>query len=184
MKYCARCIMPSSSAWPLTFDERGVCSACRAVEEQNKIDWNHRFEELKKILEEYRSTDGMNYDCIIPVSGGKDSHFQVHIIKNVFKINPLLITFNHQWNTPEGIRNMQNMVKKLGCDHIRLTINPQLIPKLARKGLKKMGDPCWFCHAGIFTFPVQIAVKFNIPLIIWGDTLQEYSGMYSFYDKV
>lgn len=185
MRYCTRCLLPESAAVKLTFDEKGVCSACRVEEEKKKIDWKKRFQEFKTILEEYRSKDGSNYDCIIPVSGGKDSHFQVHIVKNVLGFNPLLVTFNHEWNTEAGIRNLTNMVTKFGCDHVRFTPNPKIIPKLARKALKTQGDPCWHCHAGIYTYPVQVAVKYNIPLIVWGEQgFLDLGGMYSLYDKV
>tara|TARA_Y100000034_G_scaffold103139_1_gene128461 strand:- start:2564 stop:3790 length:1227 start_codon:yes stop_codon:yes gene_type:complete len=184
MKYCKRCVVPSTSAVPLTFDDEGICSACRVDEEKKAIDWNKRFEELKEVLKEYK-TDGSNYDCIIPISGGKDSHFQVYIVKEKLGLKPLLVTFNHQFNTPQGIRNLTNLIKKFGCDHIRFTANPKLIPKLARKALKTQGDPCWHCHAGIYTLPVQVAVKFNIPLIVWGEQgYLEMGGMYSHNDKV
>jgi N-acetyl sugar amidotransferase len=177
-------LLPESSAVPLTFDDRGICSACRVEEEKKKIDWDVRFKELGKILEQYRSKDG-NYDCIIPVSGGKDSHYQTYLIKEVFKMNPLLVTFNHQWNTAAGIRNLENMVQKFGCDHIRFSPDPKLIPRLARKSLKTMGDPCWHCHAGLTTFPVQIAVKYKIPLLIWGEQgFLDLGGMFSLEDKV
>jgi N-acetyl sugar amidotransferase len=185
MRYCTRCLYPETSAVPLTFDEKGVCSGCRIHEERNKIDWKMRWKELERILEKYRCKDGSNYDCIIPVSGGKDSHFQTHIIKNVFKLNPLLVTFNHEWNTEAGIRNLTNLITKFGCDHIRFTPNPKIIPKLARKALKTQGDPCWHCHAGIYTYPVRIAVKFKIPLIVWGEQgFMDLGGMYSHHDMV
>lgn len=185
MRYCKRCVYPESSALELTFDEKGVCSGCRMAEEKEKINWNARKEKLREILEKYRNKDGSNYDCIIPVSGGKDSHFQTYIIKEVYGLNPLLVTFNHEFNTAAGIRNLTNLVSKFGVDHIRFTLNPKLIKKLARVSLKKMGDMCWHCHAGIYTYPVQIAVKFKIPLILWGEHgFSDLYGMYSHYDQI
>ena len=118
MRYCKRCVYPESSALELTFDEKGVCSGCRMAEEKEKINWNARKEKLREILEKYRNKDGSNYDCIIPVSGGKDSHFQTYIIKEVYGLNPLLVTFNHEFNTAAGIRNLTNLVSKFGVDHI------------------------------------------------------------------
>ena len=185
MRYCTRCVNPESSAVTLTFDERGICSGCRVDEEKQKINWNERTERLRSILERYKNKDGKNYDCIIPVSGGKDSHFQVYMIKVVFGMNPLLVTFNHEFNTRAGIRNLANMVAKFGCDNIRFTPNPQLIKKLSVQSVKKMGDMCWHCHSGIYSYPVQIAVKFNIPLIVWGEIGRlDYGGQYSLYDMV
>jgi N-acetyl sugar amidotransferase len=185
MKFCKKCLYPESSAVPLTFDERGVCSGCRVSEEKENINWDERKQMLEKILDKYRSKDGKNYDCIIPISGGKDSHFQTYLMKEVYHMNPLLVTFNHQFNTEKGIRNLTNLLTKFGCDHIRFTPNPQLLPRLCRVSHKKMGDPCWHCHAGIYTFPVQIAVKYNIPLIIWGEQgFMDLGGMYSHKDMV
>ncbi|MFC1808213.1 N-acetyl sugar amidotransferase [Candidatus Omnitrophota bacterium] len=185
MRYCTRCVYPETSADGMTFDEKGVCSGCRVDFEKESIDWSVRKDRLKQILEKYRSKDNSNYDCIIPISGGKDSHFQVYTIKEDLGLNPLLVTFNHTFNTRIGINNLTNLLTKFGCDHIRFTPNLQLIRKLSINSLKKMGDMCWHCHSGIYTYPVQIAVKFNIPLIIWGEIGKlDLSGMYSLHDMV
>lgn len=185
MRYCTRCMYPENSAISLTFDEKGVCSGCRVAEEKERIDWDKCKQRLGDILKQYRSKDGSNYDCIIPVSGGKDSHFQVYMVKEVFGMKPLLVTFNHCFNTWLGIKNLTNLITRFGCDHIRFTPNPQLIKKLSVISLKKMGDMCWHCHSGIYTYPVQIAVKFNIPLIIWGEEGRiDLSGASSHYDMV
>jgi len=190
MRYCTRCTYPQTIAVGnqgrgTQFDEHGVCTGCKVAEEKEKIDWSAREKKLKEILERYRSKDKSNYDCIIPVSGGKDSHFQTYYIKEVCGLNPLLVTFNHLFNTHRGIRNLTNLVTKFGCDHIRFTPNPKAVKKLALLSLKKMGDFCWHCHGGIFTYPIQIAVKFNIPLIIWGEHGHlDLNGMFSLNDHV
>ena len=90
MKYCTNCLLPDTKP-DLQFDENGICDACRAAEEKEKIDWNKRKSELKEILNKYKSKGNGNYDCIIPVSGGKDSHYQTHVIKNEFGLNPLVV---------------------------------------------------------------------------------------------
>lgn len=185
MKFCKKCVLPETSAIPISFDENGVCSACRVAEEREKIDWDAREKELREILDKYRSKDGTNYDCIIPVSGGKDSHFQTYVIKERYGLNPLLVTFNHTWMTDVGKRNLDNLIRKFGVDHIMFTPNPELVRKLSVLSLKKMGDICWHCHAGIYTYPVQIAVKFKIPLIIWGESgYLDLAGFYSYEDMV
>ena len=94
MRWCKKCVYPASSAVPLAFDESGVCSGCRTSAQKIDIDWDKRRKVFEEIIEEYRSKDGSNYDCIIPVSGGKDSYFQIHTIKNVYGLNPLLVTYN------------------------------------------------------------------------------------------
>lgn len=185
MRYCLRCVYPENSAIPLTFDEQGVCSGCRVDEEKTNIDWVERKRKLKKILQEYKRKSQGPYDCIIPVSGGKDSHFQTHLIIKEFGLKPLLVTFNHQFNTRRGIRNLTNLVKKLKVDLLRFTANPDLIRRLSIYSLEKMGDIAWHSHCGIYTFPVQVAVKFNIPLIIWGEQgFMDLGGMFSHYDMV
>ena len=94
MKWCKKCVYPESSAVKLYFDEDGVCSGCRVSEQKIEIDWDERFKMLKEITDEYRSKDGGNYDCIIPVSGGKDSHYQTYFMTKKLGLKPLLVTYH------------------------------------------------------------------------------------------
>ena len=105
MKNCKKCLYSENHALNIIIDDDGICSGCRVHEEKNTIDWIKREEELIELLNQYRNTSGNNYDCIIPVSGGKDSFFIVDTIKNKFKMNPLLVTYNKQYNTAVGYRN-------------------------------------------------------------------------------
>jgi N-acetyl sugar amidotransferase len=175
MRYCKKCVYPDTKP-QLKFDENGVCDACRYADEKERIDWVARRKELEKILEQYRSKDGSRYDCIIPVSGGKDSHYQTHIIKNEFGLNPLLVSFHPRDFTELGRKNIENL-KNFGVDCIEFTANPIVYKKLAKFGLEELGDPAWPEHIGIFTVPVQVAVAYKIPLLIWGENPQmEYGG--------
>ena len=169
MNYCKRCLYPDTKP-QLVFDENGICSACKNNELKEKIDWKSKEKELKEILEKFRSKNNY-YDCIIPVSGGKDSHFQTYTIKEKFGLNPLVVNFHPLDQTEIGKKNLDNL-KKLGVDCIEFSPNPNVYLKLARFGLKKLGDFQWPEHIGIFTVPVQIAVKYKIPLIIWGENPQ------------
>ena len=169
MNYCKRCLYPDTKP-QLVFDENGICSACKNHELKEKIDWKSKEKELKEILEKFRSKNNY-YDCIIPVSGGKDSHFQTYTIKEKFGLNPLVVNFHPLDQTGIGKKNLDNL-KKLGVDCIEFSPNPSVYLKLARFGLKKLGDFQWPEHIGIFTVPVQIAVKYKIPLIIWGENPQ------------
>lgn len=185
MKYCARCLYPANHPLNITFDSTGVCSGCRIHEEKDLLDWTERAQRLEKILEGYKHKSGSNYDCIIPVVGGRDSYFIVHTIKNVYKLNPLLVTFNHEYNTRIGIRNLANLVTKFDCDHMMSTVAPVTIKKLVRKSLRERGSIYWHFLAGMQTFPVQIAVRFKIPLIIWGvHGWSDQVGMFSHSDEV
>ena len=161
----------------IVFNDEGVCDACRTAQmKDSEIDWDARRKEFESILDRYRSKDASKYDCVIPVSGGKDSTYQIYMLKEVFKMNPLAVTFAQCRITELGQKNLDSL-KEIGVDHILFTPNPKIYKKLFKEGFERVGDPCWPCHAGIFTVPVQIAVKFNIPLIVWGENGQmEYGG--------
>lgn len=174
IKYCKRCVMPETKP-DLFIDEEGVCNACRSYENRKHVDYRKRKEELLEILDKYRSKDGSNYDCIVPVSGGKDSHYQT--IKMLeLGMNPLCVTATTDKLCDLGRRNIEN-IKKLGVDYIEVTTNPVVRRKINRFTLEKVGDISWPEHVCIFTIPVRIAVQLKIPLIIWGENSQhEYGG--------
>ena len=175
MKYCTRCLLPDTKP-DLEFDKNGVCFACLGADEKEQIDWDKRKEELKKILNKHKSKDGKRYDCIIPVSGGKDSHYQTHVLVNEFKLNPLLVSFHPRDFSELGRKNIENL-KSLGADCIEFTLDPNVYKKLAKFSLTELGDSAWPEHIGIFTIPVQVAVAHKIPLIVWGENSQmEYGG--------
>jgi N-acetyl sugar amidotransferase len=174
LKYCKKCVMPDTKP-DLYLDDKGVCNACRSYENRQKIDWNEREKELKLILEKYRNKNGTNWDCIVPVSGGKDSTFQVVKMLQL-GMNPLCVTATTCDLTEIGRRNIEN-IKKLGVDYIEFSPNPLVRNKLNRIGLCQVGDISWPEHVGIFTIPVRVAVQYKIPLIIWGENSQnEYGG--------
>src|SRR3546814_5742399 len=117
--------------------EEGVCSGCRYHEgrKSSEVDWDDRRESFEQILDEARvmaRQRGNHHDCIVPVSGGKDSHFQVWILKKKYGMNPLLVTFNHTYNAPAGVRNLENLVEKSGCDLERFTAGPDSVRRISR----------------------------------------------------
>ena len=183
LQYCVRCCMPETSEG-INFDEMGICRACRSSEQKMHINWAAREKELRKILEYYKSKSGENYDCIIPISGGKDSVFQLHVLTRVYKMKPLAVTFNHNWYTETGKSNLWNALETFNVDHIMFTPNRALVNKLARHSLYKIGDSCWHCHAGIGAFPLQMAVKFNIPLLVWGESAAEFGSKASYKEII
>lgn len=190
MKYCARCLYPENAKPTIIFDDDGICSGCRYHESRQnlEIDWHERIGMLEEILYEAKQMAverGNSHDCIIPVSGGKDSHYQVWLLKEKYKMNPLLVTFNHIFNSPAGIRNLENLVSKSGCDLIRFTAGTDSVRRLSRYMLETVGDLTWHYHAGIRTLPFQVAVKYNIPLIVWGEHgFAELTGIVSLEDFV
>ena len=173
LKYCIRCVMPSTKP-DLHIDEDGVCNACRSYENRAIIDWELRKKELLAVLEKFRNTSN-NWDCIVPVSGGKDSTYQVIRILQL-GLNPLCVTSSTCDLSEIGRRNIENL-KRLGVDHMEFSPNPLIRAKLNRIGLTEVGDIAWPEHVGIFTIPVRAAVQFNVPLIVWGENSQnEYGG--------
>ena len=174
LTYCKSCVMPSTKP-DLQLDEDGVCNACRSYEKRQEIDWSVRRNELLSILDRYRNKDGTNWDCIVPVSGGKDSTFQVVELLRL-DMNPLCVTATTCDLTEIGRKNIEN-IKHLGVDYIEMSPNPIARAKLNRIGLTQIGDISWSEHVGIFTIPVRAAVQYNVPLIIWGENSQnEYGG--------
>ncbi len=172
--YCKRCLMPSTKP-DLHLDDEGVCNACRSYEKRQEIDWSVRRNELVSILDRYRNKDGTNWDCIVPVSGGKDSTYQVVQLLR-FGMNPLCVTATTCDLTEIGRKNIEN-IKQLGVDYIEMSPNPMVRAKLNRICLTQVGDISWPEHVGIFTIPVRAAVQYNVPLLIWGENSQnEYGG--------
>lgn len=182
LRYCVRCCMPETNEG-MAFDELGICKACRSSEEKMRIDWAARQEVLRRILESAKEKAGDNYDCIVPISGGKDSAFQLHLLVKVFGVTPLAVTFSHNWFTETGKYNLTNILEKLGVDHIMYTPSRGLVNKLARRSLPLIGDSCWHCHAGVWSFPFHVATKFKIPLIIYGESPAEFSGRTTYWEQ-
>jgi len=185
MRICSRCLYASNHPLYITFDEEGVCSGCRVHEEKDVLDWNERSKKLEEILNQYKNGNGNNYDCIIPVSGGKDSYFIVHTVKYKYGMNPLLVSYNKHYNTDRGIRNLANLKTLMDCDLMMLTDDPEKIKKITRATIRRIGSIYWHCIAGQTVFPVQLAVKLKIPLIIWGAHQGvDQVGMFSHLDEV
>lgn len=174
MKYCKNCVMPDTKP-DLSFDEKEVCNACRNYQERTDIDWAKRRQDFIDLTSRYKSKDNSTWDCIIPVSGGKDSTYQVIRVLQL-GLNPLCVTSTTCDLSDIGRRNIEN-IKKLGVDYIEMSPNKSVRAKLNRFGLTEVGDISWPEHVGIFTIPVRAAVEHNVPLIIWGENSQnEYGG--------
>lgn len=174
LTYCTRCVMPDTKP-DLKLDDHGVCNACRSYENRKEVDWEKRHVELLQLLERYRKKDGSNWDCIVPVSGGKDSTFQVLRMLQL-GLNPLCVTSTTCDLSEIGRRNIQNL-KNYGVDYVEFSPNPAVRRKLNRIGLEQVGDISWPEHVGIFTIPVRAAVQYGVPLLVWGENSQnEYGG--------
>ena len=164
---CVRCLYTTWHPLGLVLDEGGVCSGCRVHEEKQTLDWEARWKHLESIVEPYRRPRGDNYDCIVPVSGARDSFFIMHLVKKL-GLRPLLVTYNKLYNTELGIRNLARLRTAFDCDILTFTVNPDTVKKLTRASLRRLGSVYWHCLAGQTVFPVQCATRFRVPLIIWG----------------
>lgn len=185
MRYCLRCLYPANHPLGLIFDEDGICSGCRVHEEKDALDWGYRREKLRILLEGFRNRSGNNHDCVIPVGGGRDSYFIVDTIRREFGLNPLLVTYNKHYRTRLGIRNLDYLRTHLDCDLMTMTVDPATVKRITRATLRRLGSMYWHCLAGQTAFPAQIAVKFKIPLVIWGAHQGcDQVGMYSHDDEV
>lgn len=180
MNYCTKCVMPNTKP-ELTFDKEGVCNACRAHERKaNTINWEEREKEFLSIVKANKKNTG--YDVLIPVSGGKDSTYQT--IKALeLGLKPLCVCFEPTIPTDLGKKNLDN-IQNLGVDLILVKKDPKVYKSMVIEGFKTLGDNEWPDHLGIFTVPAHFAVKFNIPLLLWGENSQfEYGGPASSQDN-
>ena len=168
MRYCKKCLIPDTRPH-IIFNEDGVCQACTNNDKKPYVDWEARFKELEVICDKYRRNDG-NYDCIVAVSGGKDSHYITSIMKNKLNMNPLLVCVADPFTHSEvGKHNLYNLTEAFGCD---LYVFNQSIPafrKATKIGFEELGEPLRFIEAAIYTIPFKVSVAFNIPLILFGE---------------
>lgn len=186
MTYCNRCMYPAVAV-NLSVDDEGVCSSCRVAEEFEKLTpefWQERRLRFERLIEEIRKSNKSDYDCIIPVSGGKDSYYQTHVMVAEYGLKPLLVTYHGNNYLPEGDFNRDNMRQVFDADHLVFGPSVEALKKLNRLCFRKMGDMNWHAHCGIMTYPIQIAVKFSIPLMVWGETAWDISGMFEPDDYV
>ena len=180
MKFCKTCVMPDTKP-DLSFDLSGVCDACRNFERKHgkhaqSIDWAARKAVFESIVNDNRGKNPLGYDCLVPVSGGKDSTYQVYVMKEIYGLKPLCVCFEPTLPTDVGRQNL-NMLNRLGVDLIHFKRNPIVYEKMVLEGLRRVGDNEWPNHLGIFTVPFHFAVKFEIPLVVWGECPQtEYGG--------
>ena len=182
---CRRCLYGDRHPLGLTIDEEGICSGCRIHEEKDRLDWNARWRRLEELVAPYRVRDASAYDCVVPVSGAGDSYFIVHLVKERLGMNPLLVSYNKLFNTPLGIRNLANLRIRFNCDLLLQHVNPVSVKKVTRATLRQFGSMYWHCLAGQTVFPVQTAVRYRIPLIVWGAHQGlEQVGMFSHEHEV
>lgn len=162
----------------MIIDEEGVCPACRHYDIRKKIDYNNRRKELEELCNKYRSKDGY-YDCIIAVSSGKDSHYQVHMMKNILNMNPLLVTVDTVFSwTETGRRNFVNLGEAFGCNVLTLTLSSKIARKMIQVSFEEWGRAAYPMDLAIYVFPLRVAINYGIPLVVYGENVSyEYGGV-------
>ncbi len=181
LRRCTRCTLPETHE-TIQFDEEGVCNICHnATYKKEKVDWKHRRNELEKLVEQHRGKG--DYDCLVPFSGGKDSTFTLWYIVRELGLKPLVASFDHGFYRPGTLENNERTMRKLGVDFIKFRTDWRIVRKLMLESLRRKGDFDWHAHVGTFVFPLQVAVKYQIPLIFKGEPTSEYTA-YSSYEEI
>lgn len=180
LKKCVKCGLPETYE-TIQFDEKGVCNICdQKAFRDSQIDWNFRKKTFDELIESYRGK--FDYDCIVPFSGGKDSTFTLYRLVKTYKVKPLVVQFNHGFMRPNLLKNNEKTFKRLGVDVLVFTPNWKIVKRVMREALIRKGDFCWHCHTGIFSYPMHVSVKYNVPLVIWGEPSSEYTAYYDYRD--
>jgi N-acetyl sugar amidotransferase len=178
---CVRCGLPETYE-TFEFDSAGVCNVCRQHEfKKGQIDWVARGSEFAEIVDQYRGK--YDYDCIIPFSGGKDSTYTLYKMVTTYKVKPLVVQFDHGFMRPTLRRNNERTFKALGVEVLSFTPNWRVVRRVMLEALIRKGDFCWHCHTGIFSYPMQVALKFNVPFIVWGEPSSEYAAYYDYNNE-
>ena len=189
VRFCKNCVMsnqrPTSipefyhtrnrdGAKYLNFDENGICDACKQSERKESINWEEREQELKKLLDIYRRTDG-GYDCLIPGSGGKDSAYQAHILKYKYGMNPLTCTWPPIIYTDYGYRNFRNWIEIGGFDNISFNQNGKVMKLLTKLSIENLLHPFQTSILGQKNLAPKIATN-GIKLVFYGENEAEYGN--------
>jgi N-acetyl sugar amidotransferase len=175
MKYCKRCLMPDTRPG-IKFHEDGVCMPCHNYEKQKTTDWDRRKREFNILCDKYRGKHGTGYDCAIAVSGGKDSHYQVYMMKEVMKMNPVLLAVgNIDW-TETGRKNLANLSDTFDCDIISLIPNHHVARIMAKKAFTMIGSPTWYADALIYAYPYRMAMQLGLHLLVYGENVSYTYG--------
>ena len=175
MKYCKKCIMPDTRP-NIKFFEDGICAPCKNHERKETINWDSRWKELEELADKYRGSNGDYYDCIITASGGKDSHYQVEVFKEKLGMNPLIVSIDNVSWTETGRYNWDNIRSEFGVDAHMMSLNPKVCKNIFKKAFLKLGSPTWYFDKAIYAYPLQIAIKLGIPLIIYGENTNYERG--------
>ena len=171
--WCKHCLNMSTRP-RITFDEKGWCNACQWMIEKKQLDWNKRIFELKHLINKYRKKGG--FDCIVPVSGGKDGSYVSYTLKNKYNMSPLTITVRPALELHIGHKNLTYFIRS-GFNHLHISTNPKVLDRLNKYGFIEKGFPYYGWLIAIMTAVIRVALNFKISLIFYGEDGElEYGG--------
>ena len=176
---CTRCLLPETHE-TIVFDDNGVCNICRGQDFKLSMDWTAKKAALDELIETYRGRH--EYDCIVPFSGGKDSTWTLYYLVKEYGVRPLVVSFDHGFKRPNLLENTTKTLRQLGVAYHSFTPNWKVVQKLMLQSFLEKGDFCWHCHTGIFAYPMWVAIRHEVPLVIWGEPSAEYTAYYR-YDQ-
>lgn len=160
----------------ITFDEHGVCNACLWAEEKKKLDWSKRWDQLIMLCEKHKRINPHGFNCIVPVSGGKDSSYVAYKMKHVLGMNPLCVTVNPPLQTELGKKNLERFIEH-GFDVLSITPNPLVAQKVSKKEFIEHGQPLHSWMINVQIAIIRVAINFNIPFVMFGEEGEtEYGG--------
>lgn len=169
MKYCRKCVMPDTRPG-IKFNENGICYPCINHEKRTQIDWKRRWKDLKKLCDKHRRNDGQP-DCIVTASGGKDSHVQVKLFREELDMHPMVVNISNLSWTRTGWFNFQNLLERYRVHCVSLHLSPDTARRLMLKAFFKYGSPTWFWDKCVYSYPLHVAIKWNIPLVVYGENI-------------
>jgi N-acetyl sugar amidotransferase len=180
MRRCTRCLLPETHE-TIVYDAGGTCNICTQRDfRDERVDFRERKRELDTLIESYRGKH--DYDCIVPFSGGKDSTFTLYYLVKEYGLKPLVVRFDHGFLRPGVESNTAKVVSQLGVAFHQFTPEWSVVRRLMLQALLDKGDFCWHCHTGIFAYPMWVAVRQQVPLVVWGEPSAEYTAYYG-YDQ-
>jgi len=182
---CRQCLYTNRHPFGLHFDETGLCTGCITHAEKTSLNWDYRFRLLeKKTARIRRNKHSPYYDCVLPVRGTPEYFFVVDVVKNRLGMNPLIVSYNSQFNSGIGIKNLDRIRDVFDVDILIYTSNPVTYRKLVRESLIRMNSIRWPYIAGETSFPVYTAVERDIPMVIWPyHQPTEQVGMHSYEEE-
>lgn len=176
MKYCKSCVMPNTKPG-IYFNDDQICGACLNAKIKKNIDWNLRKDYLSKLCDKIRGTNGNGYECVVPVSGGKDSTYQAFMMSKVHNLKTLCVNISSHIQTYEGIRNLNSLVDNISVDLLKVNVRPSTHQKIRKIGMLELGNPNYGEHYVVFAGVARAALNTKAPLVVWGEDIGvEFGG--------